>query len=155
MRYIHLQAGAPSSRELEAGAPPRHLAHTTLDRLLDTHTKPRLPSSELLEAFLAGCGIPAPRRKAWHDTRQLLAGNPGMSARALARIARTRSSSPYRPPGGRVPQERSTWSHDRVEEDALREEKNQQLQALRKNHTAPDELDWANDYGTGEDEYLH
>lgn len=143
-----LQPHRPAHRDALHPPPDRHLPHSTLDRLLDTRARPRLPSPELLDAFLTGCSVPAPRRSAWTAALRLLADNPGKSARALAEIARTRSSAPYRPQGRRA------WFHDRVEEDALHEEKNQQLQALRKNRTVPDELDRADDHGTGEDEYL-
>lgn len=114
MRYIRLQAGRPSSRALQKGAPRGHLPHTTLDRLLDTKQKPRLPTPELLEAFLTGCHVPAPRKKAWMAAyHRLVAANPVLRAREGARIAR------YTPVGWHEPgwdrlhreeQERRFWS---------------------------------------------
>jgi transposase len=96
MRYVHLQAGAPSSRSLEAGAPRGHLPHTTLDRLLNTREKPRLPSVELLDAFLVGCHIPARRRKGWEAARERLVGaDATLSARERARLARSTSYGAY------------------------------------------------------------
>ncbi|MGW2547943.1 helix-turn-helix domain-containing protein [Kitasatospora sp. NPDC001574] len=149
MRYAHLQAGRPSSRVLEADAPPGHLPHTTLDRLLDPRKRPRLPSRQLLEAFLSACAVPPPRRKEWMAAYQRLADHPSLGARALARIARTHGDgTPYRPSW------QSSQLHDRVEEEALRKERNQQFKAFRKTWKPPDDLDWANDYGTGEDEYI-
>jgi len=147
MRYIHLQAGRPSTRELEAHAPHGHLPHTTLDRVLDPRQRPRLPGAELLEAFLTGCRIPAHRRTAWLTARQrLVNSNARLSACELAR--RTR-------PGGRfVPPGRRSWSScDAVEEAAIRQEENKRFQAFKKSWKDPDDLDYGFDYGTGEDEY--
>ncbi|MET9618123.1 helix-turn-helix domain-containing protein [Kitasatospora indigofera] len=99
MRYIHLQAGAPSSRELERAAPPGHLPHTTLDRLLDSRAKPQLPSPELLDAFLTGCGVPAPRRDAWISAyMRLLDDDPTLRVRAQARRLRGVPLSHHVPP---------------------------------------------------------
>ncbi|WP_157537213.1 hypothetical protein [Kitasatospora azatica] len=115
MRYILLQAGRPSSRALQKGAPRGHLPHTTLDRLLDTKQKPRLPSPRLLEAFLAGCHVPAPRMEAWMAAyHRLVAANPGLiSTHERARIAR-KTFIGWGEPGWdslhREEQERRFWS---------------------------------------------
>ncbi|MFF1873009.1 hypothetical protein [Kitasatospora herbaricolor] len=88
MRYIYLQAGAPSSRELERADPTGHLRHTTLDRVLNHRAKPRLPSPELFEAFLTGCNVA--ERQAWKDAYQrLVDGDERLRARADARAARS------------------------------------------------------------------
>ncbi len=114
MRYIHLQAGHPSSRALQKGAPPGHLPHTTLDRLLDTKQKPRLPTPELLEAFLTGCHVAPPRKRAWMAAyHRLVIANPVLSARESARNARYEDDGPHDPVWNRLhreEQERRFWS---------------------------------------------
>ena len=96
MRYIHLQAGAPSSRKLERAAPPGRLPHTTLDRLLDTREDPGLPTPELLDAFLAGCHVSGRNRKAWRDAyERLVHTDPAASARAWVRRVRDLPLSDY------------------------------------------------------------
>ncbi|MFC6593265.1 hypothetical protein [Kitasatospora paranensis] len=89
MRFIRLQAGGPSSRELEGADPTGHLRHTTLDRVLNHRAKPRLPTPELFEAFLVGCNVAERHRKAWKNAYQrLVDADERLSARADAREAR-------------------------------------------------------------------
>ncbi|MFI8085290.1 hypothetical protein ACIF6L_31435 [Kitasatospora sp. NPDC086009] len=117
MRYIHLQAGGPSSRELERADPTGHIRHTTLDRVLDHRAKPRLPTPELFEAFLVGCNVAERHRKAWKDAYQrLVDADERLSARADAREARSTSDPDWH-----------TWGLDAQERQERTEEIKQRI----------------------------
>ncbi|WP_435652369.1 hypothetical protein [Kitasatospora purpeofusca] len=96
MRYIHLQAGGPSSRELERADPTGNLRHTTLDRVLNHRAKPRLPAPGLFDAFLTGCNVAERHRKAWKDAyHRLVDADERLSARADAREAHSAPNSDW------------------------------------------------------------
>ncbi|MFE4362260.1 helix-turn-helix domain-containing protein [Kitasatospora sp. NPDC056800] len=123
MRYVHLQAGAPSSRALERADLTGYLRHTTLDRVLDPRANPRLPSPELLDAFLAGCDVPKRRWKAWKNAYQrLVDGDERLSARALARETRDQPAIVYSSPC------------DLIAEAGRREDDYLRFRSLRKSH---------------------
>ncbi|MFJ9841664.1 helix-turn-helix domain-containing protein [Kitasatospora sp. NPDC101155] len=139
MRYIHLQAGKPSTRALEEGAGGR-LPHSTLDRVLDTKQKPRMPSEDLLKAFLQQCGVAPARQQAWLDARQrLVDNNPRLKEREQRRWDRERTRAGH------------WYGCTAAEEAHMRREENQKYQALRRTRAIADDLDYGIDFD-GEEE---
>lgn len=75
MRSLRLWAGLPSYMQLErrAQAAGRALPHSTLGRILDSENSTRMPSHELMTAFVLACGLSEEQWRdwaaAWADVR--------------------------------------------------------------------------------------